>query len=156
MRAEIAQQPYAFLQLPKNGYKVLFQVFIGNHRFMSGPSSTADTQQWRDRWIDAYEAGWSMTALRHDLDTTKHGHEGVHIIPAAQRAAERARLLALMRPPAAAAPAAAAPAPRPRAKAKAAAKIAAAPKAPPPAPKAPAARARAKAKAQPRRHDPGG
>ena len=148
MRAEIAQHPYAFLHLPKNGYKVLFHVFIGNHRFLSGPSSIADTQQWRDRWIDAYEAGWSMTALRHDLDTTKHGHEGVPNMPAAQRAAEHARLLALMRPPAAAA--------RPRAKAKAAAKLAAAPKAHPPAPKDPAARARAKAKAQPRRHDPGG
>ena len=48
--------------------------------------------QIRDRFIDAFEAGWTLTALQQDLRTTFKGHEGVGHTSKEERTREALRL----------------------------------------------------------------
>ena len=92
---------------------MIFQVFVGAQRFLSGPTTLEGAIQIRDRFIDAFEAGWSLSELQKDLQSTCTGHEGVAHIPKEERVRETARLgqifdqakqSAVQPPPGAAAP----------------------------------------------------
>ena len=84
--------------------RVVFSIFIGKHHFIApptrGPNAVPDAVALRDRFIIAYEYGWSLSDLQIDLDSRRQGHAGVKQLSAEERQREIARLYAILKAPA--------------------------------------------------------
>ena len=89
-RAAIQENAYQYVQ--QKEHRVVCEIFVGMQRFLSGPRTLAGAVQIRDRFIDAFEAGWTLTALQQDLRTTFKGHEGVGHTSKDERTREALRL----------------------------------------------------------------
>ena len=142
-RAAIRENIYQYAQ--QKEHRVVCEIFVGAQRFLSGPSTIEGAVQIRDRFIDAFEAGWSLTELQQDLRTTFKGHEGVRHTSKDDRTKEAIRLKQLF-DQAKQGPGRHVAAPKPKAKPKAAPKPQAKAKVAAPKPKA---KAKAKAKQRP-------